>query len=176
MENIIIKKVTTEEIKLLQEIGKQTFFETFASNNTEENIIDYLNKGFSIEKLTAEVNNVNTEFYFVSQNLNIIGYLKLNFGDAQSEIQNNQALEIERIYVLKDHQRKNVGQLLLNKAFQIANEKNLLFIWLGVWEKNISAINFYRKNGFVEFDKHIFTLGNDKQTDIMMKLILKNQH
>ena len=33
---------------------------------------------------------------------------------------------------------------------------------------------FFFKNGFVEFDKHIFKLGNDEQTDIMMKLKINN--
>lgn len=60
------------------------------------------------------------------------------------------------------------------KAMQIARQTNADYVWLGVWEKNPRAINFYKKNGFVEFDKHIFKLGNDEQTDIMMRLQLKD--
>jgi len=45
-------------------------------------------------------------------------------------------------------------------------------VWLGVWEENPRAIKFYKKNGFVEFDKHTFVLGEDEQTDILMKKIL----
>ena len=61
---------------------------------------------------------------------------------------------------------------MYNKALQIAQEKNVGYLWLGVWEENHRALAFYKKNGFVEFDKHIFKLGNDPQTDIMMKLTL----
>jgi ribosomal protein S18 acetylase RimI-like enzyme len=43
-------------------------------------------------------------------------------------------------------------------------------IWLGVWEKNHNAIGFYTKNGFITFDKHLFLLGDDQQTDLLMKL------
>ncbi len=170
-----IKKVTVNDIGQLQKIGRQTFYETFSAGNTEENMQKYLEEGFSIDKLTSEINDQHAEFYFVTLENDVIGYLKLNFGQSQTELQDEHALEIERIYVLKEFYGKNVGQLLYNKAIQIAREKNADYVWLGVWEDNPRAINFYKKNGFVEFGKHVFKLGNDEQTDIMMKLELNNQ-
>ncbi|MBC5775379.1 GNAT family N-acetyltransferase [Pontibacter sp. KCTC 32443] len=175
MENINIKRVTLNDIIQLQEIGRQTFSETFSAGNSEENMAAYLEEGFSKEKLTAELNNPDSEFYFALLNNKVIGYLKLNFGQSQTELQDDKALEIERIYVLKEFHGQNVGQLLYEKAMQIAKQKNAAYVWLGVWEENPRAINFYKKNGFVAFDKHIFRLGNDEQTDIMMKLQLKDR-
>ena len=172
MENIDIKRVTLNDINQLQEIGKQTFSETFSAGNTEENMKAYLEEGFSIEKLTAELINKNSEFYFATLDNKVIGYLKLNFGQSQTELKDDTALEIERIYVLKEFHGKKVGQLLYEKALQIAKQTSAAYVWLGVWEENPRAISFYKKNGFVEFDKHIFKLGNDEQTDIMMKLQL----
>lgn len=174
MENIKIKRVTLNDIVNLQKIGIKTFFETFSESNTVENMKKYLDEGFSIDKLTDELNNKDSEFYFAILNNSTIGYLKLNFGQAQTELKDYKALEIERIYVLKEFQGKNVGQLLYENALNIARKKNVDYVWLGVWEKNLRAISFYKKNGFVEFDKHIFVLGNDSQTDIMMKLLLKH--
>ncbi|MCA0366263.1 MAG: GNAT family N-acetyltransferase [Bacteroidetes bacterium] len=174
MTNIQIQKVSLADIDHLQKIGRQTFYETFSAGNTEENMTKYLDEGFSSEKLTTELNDKNAEFYFATLEKNVIGYLKLNFGHSQTEIKDDKAVEIERIYVLKDFHGKSVGQLLYDKAIEVAKQKNSDFVWLGVWEENPRAINFYKKNGFVEFDKHIFKLGNDEQTDIMMKLILNN--
>jgi diamine N-acetyltransferase len=173
MTTIEVYKIGLSAIEQLQKIGRQTFFETFAESNTEENMQNYLNEGFTIEKLTAELTNQNSEFYFAEWEKQLIGYLKINFGEAQTELKENQTLEIERIYVLKEFHGKNVGQLLYDKAIQIANQKKVDSVWLGVWEENQRAIQFYKKNGFVEFDKHIFKLGNDEQTDLMMKLELK---
>ena len=172
MTGVDIQKVTIENVVLLQKIGRETFFETFADGNTEENMNKYLDEGFSISKLSTELNDINAEFYFAKLNDDIIGYLKLNFGQSQTELQEFNALEIERIYVLKEFHGKSVGQILYNKALEIAKQKSVDYIWLGVWEENHIAIHFYKKNGFVAFDKHIFKLGNDKQTDIMMKLKL----
>lgn len=158
----------------LQQIGRQTFYETFSADNTDENMTKYLDEAFSIKKLTAEFYDKNSEFYFAMLDNKVIGYLKLNFGPSQTELKDDKALEIERIYVLKEFHGKHVGQILYNKAIEIARQKNVDYVWLGVWEKNQRAINFYKKNGFVEFDRHIFKLGNDEQTDIMMKLNLNN--
>ncbi|HEX8016119.1 MAG TPA: GNAT family N-acetyltransferase [Flavobacterium sp.] len=172
MNTIEIKKISLEELAQLQEIGRQTFQETFSESNSEENMKSYLEEGFSDEKLTAELTDENSEFYFAIFENKVIGYLKINFGASQTELKDNKALEIERIYVSKEFHGKSVGQLLYIKAIEIAKEQNSEYVWLGVWEENHRAIQFYKKNGFVEFDKHIFKLGNDEQTDIMMKLKL----
>ena len=172
MEDIAIRSVAQNDIEHLQEIGKQTFAETFAADNSEENMIEYLESGFSIAKLTTELTDQNAAFYFAELAGKVIGYLKVNFGPSQTEIKDENALEIERIYVLKEFHGKKVGQLLYNKAIEIAKQKKIDYVWLGVWEKNPRAIRFYQKNGFAEFDKHLFKLGDDEQTDVMMKLKL----
>ena len=174
MKNIEIIKITIIDINQLQKIGRETFYETFSESNTEENMRNYLETGFSIDKITTELNDENAEFYFAKIENNVIGYLKLNFGASQTELKSEKAIEIERIYVLKEYHGQKVGQILYDKAIEIAKKKNAEFVWLGVWEENPRAINFYKKNGFIEFDKHIFKLGDDEQTDIMMKLNLQS--
>ncbi len=172
MESIQIKRVTLSDISQLQNIGRQTFQETFSESNSEENMKNYLEEGFSTAKLTTELNDENSEFYFATFGNEVIGYLKINFGESQTELKDSKALEIERIYVSKEFHGKKVGQVLYDKAIEIAKQKNAEYVWLGVWEENPRAISFYTKNGFVAFDKHIFRLGDDEQTDIMMKLKL----
>jgi diamine N-acetyltransferase len=174
MENIQIIKVTLKDIPRLQQISKKTFFETFSAANTEANMKKYLDEELSFEKLTAELNDRNSGFYFATSDNNVIGYLKLNFGFSQTELKDPKAIEIERIYVLKEFHGKAAGQLLYEKAMQIAIHSNAEYVWLGVWEKNLRAISFYKKNGFMEFDRHVFKLGDESQTDLMMKLQLKN--
>jgi len=170
MTNFTIRAINLKDLQALQSISKQTFTETFASSNSKENMDKYLNEALSIEKLTEELNNPNSLFYFIEDNHTPIGYLKLNMGASQTELNDNTALEIERIYVTQAYQGKKVGQQLYEKAIQVAKEKGVEYIWLGVWEENHKAIQFYTKNGFTAFDKHIFTLGDEEQTDIMMKL------
>ena len=171
--NITIVQINDSHIAALQQIGRQTFSETFAESNSAENMAKYLDEAYSYVKLNAELNDPNSIFYFAKMDQNVIGYLKLNFGASQTELKDKNALEIERIYVLKEFHGKKVGQLLFDKAIKIAKEHLVAYVWLGVWENNKRALQFYTKNGFIEFDQHIFVLGDEAQTDIMMKLELK---
>ncbi len=167
-----IRQIGIQDIEQLQAIGRQTFAETFAESNSAEDMAKYLEEAYAHDKLSAELTDPNSEFYLASLEQEVIGYLKLNFGNAQTELKDNKALEIERIYVAKAFHGKKLGQLLYDKAIEVAKEKMVDYVWLGVWEENHRAIQFYTKNGFVAFDKHVFVLGNDAQTDIMMKLEL----
>lgn len=170
-----IKRGRMDDVEQLQVVGRQTFSETFSAVNTAENMKKYLEEAFAADKLKKELKDQNSEFYFATQARKVLGYLKVNYGASQTELKDDQALEIERIYVLKEFHGKKVGQLLYEKAMEIARQRKVRYVWLGVWEKNYRAQRFYSKNGFVEFDRHIFKLGNDVQTDIMMKLSLEEK-
>jgi GNAT superfamily N-acetyltransferase len=124
MKNIDIKEVTGKDIHLLQNIGRQTFSETFSSANTEENMKKYVEEEFSKEKLASELLNPNSKFYFALLDNNVIGYLKLNFGKSQTELKEEGGMEIERIYVLQEFHGKKVGQLLYEKGMQMARQRN----------------------------------------------------
>ncbi|MEP7195433.1 MAG: GNAT family N-acetyltransferase [Saprospiraceae bacterium] len=174
MTTVEIKKLSLSDLDQLQRISIQTFIETYSSENTKENIKTYLDQAFSTDILIAELRDKNVEFYFAILDNIAIGYIKLNFGSSQTELKEDCGIEIERIYVTIEYHGKNVGRLLCGKAIERAKEKNADYVWLGVWEENLRAINFYKKNGFVEFDKHGFKLGNAEQTDLMMKLKLSN--
>lgn len=169
MNSIQIREVAQDEVEALQKIGKQTFSETFSPHNSEANMRHYLDNGFTIPKLAGELCHPSSRFYFAMDRDQVIGYLKVNFATAQTELQTEDSLEIERIYVLKAYQGKKVGQLLYEQAITVAKAHKLDYIWLGVWEKNEHALGFYTRNGFVQFGQHTFKLGDDEQTDIMMK-------
>ena len=165
-----IRKINIDDLETLRNLSIQTFKETFEEVNTEEDMQKYLDENLSIEKLKTELENPNSEFYFAENNDEILGYLKLNFKDAQTEKLEENHFEIERIYVLKAFLGQKIGQFLFDKAIEIGREKNLEYVWLGVWEENHRAIRFYEKNDFEIFGKHDFVLGEDVQTDLLMKM------
>jgi ribosomal protein S18 acetylase RimI-like enzyme len=169
MNTIEIRKATVSDLETIQKISIQTFIETFAAVNTPENIANYIKESLNTEQLTAELNNVNSQFYIAYSDTEVVGYLKINFGDAQTESFKENTLEVQRIYVLQNFHGKNIGQLLLDEVKKIAQTTGVDYIWLGVWEENHRALQFYTKNGFIVFDKHVFKMGNDEQTDLLMQ-------
>jgi len=169
MTQITITKANPGDLAVIQQVGRETFFETFVQSNTEADMKKYLQESFNDEKVKAELANPDSLFFIAWEEGNPVGYLKVNTGNAQTDLQDDSALEIERIYVKSAYHGKSVGNLLYEKALAVAQSLKKSSIWLGVWEENPRAIRFYEKNGFVAFDKHLFMLGDDEQTDILMR-------
>lgn len=164
-----IIKASLADLTIVLNIARDTFFETFREHNSDSDMDQYADLNLTEEKIESELLNINSEFYLAVEEDEVLGYLKVNSGSEQTELQDRHALEIERIYVKKEYHGKRVGQELYVKALEVARLKGLSYIWLGVWEQNQRAIRFYEKNGFIAFDRHIFKLGSDEQVDVMMK-------
>lgn len=170
---VTIKKVELTDAGTLLALSKKTFLNFFAHLNDSANMDAYSVIAFTHQQMQAELTNPDSDFYFAMLNNEIAGYLKINFGVAQAEFREENAMEIARIYVLGEHHGKHIGTELLNFAVQAAIKKQLEYLWLGVWEQNINAIGFYEHNGFEVFSSHNFFLGDGKQKDLLMKRMLK---
>jgi ribosomal protein S18 acetylase RimI-like enzyme len=167
-----IQRVSLADASKLLTLSRTTFFDAFAQLNNPADMEAYASKAFTISKLEQELTNPDSAFYFALYDNQVAGYIKLNRNAAQTEFGDTNALEVERIYVLGNYQGKQIGRHLLQFAIQTAIEGKLSYIWLGVWEHNYGAIRFYQGNGFKQFNSHTFMLGNDSQTDILMKRLL----
>lgn len=169
MSDLIIKEVDLDYIDKIKAISEKTFVATFGSDNTAEDIENYLTEHINTQQVRQELSNPASLFYAVEVDGNLAAYMKLNLDDAQTEQGYSNSLEIQRLYVLKEYKKQGIGRKLMDKAIEEAESRQMDFVWLGVWEKNTKAIKFYEKSGFVMFDKHVFKLGDDEQTDYLMK-------
>ncbi|WP_246163785.1 GNAT family N-acetyltransferase [Weissella coleopterorum] len=160
-------------MNLLQEISRATFMETFGPYNSAENIEKYVQMAYHPEILKAEIANPLSQFFFILLNNQLAGYLKLNFGSAQSEPQTQNWMEVERIYVRQVFHQKGLGKSLMNYALEIGRKADKETVWLGVWEHNQTALQFYQSQGFSPFSEHIFELGGSAQRDLLLKYKLK---
>ena len=168
-----VVKIGIEELEPLRDIAIKTFDETFAHCNTPENMQLYFDESLNREQLTKELTTPGAEFFFAKCDGKIAGYLKTCVGEAQTDPMGDDAFQIERIYILKEFQRRGIGRILLTKALSMAKEYKKKFAWLGVWEYNDKALAFYKSFGFTQTGAHTFTLGDDPQTDLIFKLDIK---
>ncbi len=172
MNPLSFQSIDLSGLVSLQELATQTFIETFSAVNTPENMRLYQEQNLSLDQLRKELETENTRFYFAQQEEKKVAYLKLNLKQAMPCSSTETGLEIERIYVLKDFQKLGYGLQLFNKALEVAKEDDAKLIWLGVWEKNTKAIDFYKARGMTIVGQHVFKLGDDPQNDYIMKLNL----
>ncbi|WP_167629016.1 GNAT family N-acetyltransferase [Listeria valentina] len=159
---ISIEPCSSGQIDLLRSVSIDTFIDTFREQNTEENLQAYVDRAFDEEQLEKELAEPESAFYLIYMDGQLAGYLKLNWGDSQTEQMEHDHLEVERIYIRTIFKRKGLGRMLLDHAFEEARNKGKNTIWLGVWENNQDALYFYKKLGFFEAGKHVFQFGDEK--------------
>ena len=167
--DLLFRPCTPQDLDTLRDFSELNYHDTFAHLCTPEDMAAYLAEAFDREKLRGELLDPNSFFYFLYADGQLAGYLKLNEGPAQCDLQDPQALELERIYVTKAFQGSGLGAYLMDQALTIARQRGKVYVWLGVWEKNENALAFYRKKGFYEMGTHTFVMGEDVQTDYMMR-------
>ncbi len=167
-----IKRCTADDVKRLRDICCRTFTETFASQNTKEDMERFLSESFSEERLTDELSDPDSFTYIAYEQGEPVGYLKLNIGAAQTEEGFENSLEVQRIYLVSDVKGRGFGTQLIRFSEEKARALALGYIWLGVWEYNHPALKFYKKLGFEQFSQHTFVLGDDRQTDLLMRKYL----
>ncbi len=158
-----------DDLTQLIYIAKTTFITAFKEHNNPDDFEAYITSAFSEKQFKSELLNPNCTFYFAYGNKDLIGYFKLNEKEAKNEQFDQEAIELERIYILDAFQKQKLGEQLLYKAIEIAKANKAAFLWLGVWEHNNDAIRFYEKHGFTKFATHPYYLGNDRQTDWLLK-------
>jgi GNAT superfamily N-acetyltransferase len=159
--NMNIRYGTIHDAKMLSELGAKTFSETFAKDNTPENIKAYLKASFSPEIQFNELSTPDNIFLIIESENNPIGYAQLIMNSSDSAIHRTKPLEIRRIYATHEYLGKGVGKELMQSTIDEARKRGCDCVWLGVWEKNQRAIAFYKKWGFREVGTHLFSVGDD---------------
>ncbi|NMM95321.1 GNAT family acetyltransferase [Bifidobacterium sp. DSM 109960] len=164
---------TESDLDALRDLSIATYRQTFAAVNTEENMNAYLEDAFAADKLLRELRDESSEFVLAENDGRPAGYLKINEAPSQTEFNDTASLEIQRIYIDGRAQGKGLGTRLMQYAIDTAKERGKQYVWLGVWEHNDKAIRFYARNGFYRIGEHAFIMGDDKQTDHLMRKDLR---
>ena len=167
--NLEVRYATEKDADLIADISRETFYETFADENTREDMDIFLNVQFTRGKLMLEVDTPGKMFLLAEENQKIAGYAKLNETRRPANIDGNNVLELARLYVVKPMIGRGVGSFLMKKIINLAVGQGKDRLWLGVWKENKRAIEFYKKWGFEIFDECDFMLGNSLQKDWLMK-------
>ncbi len=168
-EGISVRTCNAKDIETLVSMGIKTFRDTFDDFNTSENMIRYINKTFTKKAIEQEMKEAGTVYFLAFDGRKPAGYAKIRAARNPEGLNDSSAIEIERLYAHSHYIGKRVGYMLMNTCLSFAKNNGCRTIWLGVWENNSRAIAFYEKNGFKKFGQHTFMLGNDAQTDWLMK-------
>lgn len=168
---IKIRQGDIEDAEMLANLAYKTFRDAFHEHpkNAPEDLADYMQKAFNLETIRRELAEENSIFLIAEIAGEPVGYAKIMIGSREPEITGENPIELNRLYSKQEFLGKGIGARLMDECFQIAKKFDCDVMWLGVWEFNPRARAFYRKYGFREVGKHIFQLGADAQTDLLMQ-------
>ncbi|HEY9401749.1 MAG TPA: GNAT family N-acetyltransferase [Pyrinomonadaceae bacterium] len=170
--DLIIRRANLDDASLLAELGARTFSDTFAADNSPEDMAAYLNASFNPARQTAELNDPASTFFIAEVGGLVAGYAQLHAGEPAEGVEGPKPVELVRLYVSREWLGRGVGEALMRACVDRARWAGHETIWLGVWERNGRAQAFYRKWNFRAVGEHFFQLGSDPQRDIVMERAL----
>ena len=165
----VVRRATADDAGLLADLGARTFAETFAADNTPEDVAAYLAAAFGRDQQAAELADSDAVFLIAEVAGVPAGYAKLHAGDPPDDVTPDKPIELVRLYVSHEWLGRGLGAMLMQACIDEAKKKRHHTLWLGVWEHNARARAFYGKWNFRDVGEHIFQLGADSQTDILME-------
>jgi ribosomal protein S18 acetylase RimI-like enzyme len=166
-ETVEIRTATAEDAEILAKIGWKSFFDAFADHpkNAPDDMKSYMDEAFSPGAFTNDLANPDIIYFVAEIAGQMVGYAKLQKNSREECVSGDNPLELCRLYSLSEFIGKGIGKALMLKSLEFAEENEHDFMWLGVWEFNFRAQEFYKKFGFEKCGEHIFQLGTDPQTD-----------
>jgi GNAT superfamily N-acetyltransferase len=175
LNSLIIRRAGPGDAEALTEIAARTFIETFGAENTPEDLDAHILAYYSPTRQAAEIADPNITILLALQVEKLVGFAYIQRSTAPICVVSERPVELRRFYFAKSSHGSGFASVLMQAARQAALELNGTDIWLGVWERNPRAIAFYSKSGFVRIGSHIFTVGNDRQTDYIFISPLSRQ-
>ncbi|MBL7701145.1 MAG: GNAT family N-acetyltransferase [Ferruginibacter sp.] len=167
---INIRRIGFSDAPTLSDIARKTFYDTFTGTCTEEDMQGFLDQYYSVEQLGKELLDIETFCFFAEVGGTPVAYLQFKESyESFPEIKKWKAMELKRIYVLKEYQGKGIAQKLMDFFLEFAVVNKYEAVWLGVWEHNLRAQKFYEKYGFINSGfTHDFPIGSTPQTDFWL--------
>lgn len=164
-----IRRASAADAANLAALAERTFRDTFTEVNTPENMAAHAAASYGIDKQREEIESDRIRTLLVELDGVVAGYAQLRNGHHPDCVSAENAIELWRFYIDRSGIGRGLAQRLMQAVVVEAAEWNGRALWLGVWERNPRAIAFYRKCGFVEVGAHVFRLGDDAQTDLIMQ-------
>lgn len=173
MSTIRIRFANADDAGLLVQIGARYFYDAYQDVKAEHHLNDYISKAFEVNDIRQQLEN-NSAVYLIASNLNNlpVGYVKLRSDRSHANLTTLKNLEVERIYVDRNYWRSGIGKDLFKACVEYAMENKYDTLWLGVWQKNERAIQFYQSQGMEIFGTKKFWVGEEENDDFVLKIDL----
>ena len=169
---VSVRRAAVHDAPALSAFARRVFHDTFAADNTPEDMAVYLAQAFSPAKQQAELEDARRVCLLMEADGVLIAYASLLDSAPHAAVAAAHPVELERFYLDQRWHGRGVAASFMEAARGVARAWQGDVLWLGVWERNAKAIRFYEKQGFERVGAQTFWLGSDEQHDAVMSTAL----
>lgn len=165
----VMRKADRQDAALLAELGKRAFHEAFAGQTAPEDMATYLQSTFPIDKIKRELNNKDSQYLIAELQTDPVGYAYLDPTQPPGCIEDPNAIQLTRFYLLKKCYGLGVGNSLMQACLNESSARGHRTVWLSSWELNGRANAFYKRWHFKVAGRQKFVVGSDVQNDFILR-------
>jgi len=159
MTPVIWRTANAGDAEALAYLGAATFMATFAFDHPGQPMMEHLRQEHSAAYYAAALRDPATDILIGETPLGApVGYAMIT-PPSHPALQQEDDIELKRIYLLGPWQGGGHGKDLLNLVFAVAEKHGAKRLLLSVYEKNARAIGFYERAGFAAIGETIFMVG-----------------
>ena len=145
--DLTFKSCSPSDIDNLVQVSQQFYPEHYRHIWKNDDPSYYINLSFNRKAFEQDFKDQNIEYFLVMKANEILGLIKIRKHEKINHFQSSEAMQLEKIYLLKKSIGQGIGQKGLNfiKTYALSLHKKA--IWLDAMTTS-PALVFYQKNNF----------------------------
>ena len=169
-----VRRATPADVEQLSQVGSAAFWDAYGGTAPDEDIADHVTRYFSAAAIGAEIESDQVRYNFAMLGDEMAGLVKMREGDAPDLVLVAPVIEVQQLYVSTNHQRKGIGEFLIETVKERCRSEGFAGIWLSVWSEADWAVPFYEKVGFESLGEIPFMLAGKEYIDYLMWLPVRS--
>jgi GNAT superfamily N-acetyltransferase len=147
-EGLVIRRAGAEDAPLLSSLAARTFLSAYVDDPDQAGVRRYIKTYFTLERLTRQLEDPAFHFFLADLQGSYVGYAVVQLSVPPACVTGPHPVELARIYLEQSAIGTGCGAEMMKACLGLAENLKKETLWLGVWERNLRAREFYRKWGF----------------------------
>jgi len=161
----LIRLATLDDVPVLCALGAATFRQTYRAISDPREVDEYADEHFTPVRVAAWFREPCARTLLAVAGGAPAGYAHLRRARVPACVADREAIELSRLYLLGSAQGGGLGSTMMATALAQAAELEARSVWLGAYDRNVRALAFYARHGFVQVGTHEFEFGGRTYAD-----------
>lgn len=167
-DKLVIRRADVSDAAALAAVGSASFRDAYSAHSEPQDLEQHLDTSFSQQAVEQALHEGQSTYLIATVNDAPSGLAKYRRKECPGSGGDDNALELQQLYVLANSQGHGLGRRLVEQVVAAGRHSAVAGVWLQAWELADWATGFYRRVGFAEIGKVDFQLGSASYTDLLL--------